>query len=105
VRVVTSGTVPALPMTRAMTVDLLMGVAALLLGLALAGFSAPLADLMREGDERLREQHPWVQAYEPQAGPLATAVGRWWILRSWLLISSAGFVSVGAALVLRALAA
>jgi hypothetical protein len=85
-----------------MVIDLVMGMSALLIGVALTGFSAPLADLMKEGDERYREDHPWVQAYEPQAGWLATDSGRWWILRSWLLFFAAGFVVVGGALLVRA---
>ena len=84
-----------------MTVDLVMGFASLLIGFSLAGFSAPLANLMQEGDERYREEHPWVQAYEPQAGWLATDNGRWWILRSWLLLFSLGFAVIGALLVAR----
>ena len=85
-----------------MTIDLLMGFASLLIGFTLSGFSAPLAHLMKEGDERYREEHPWVQAYEPQVGWLATDTGRWWILRSWLLLAAMGFAVIGALLVARA---
>ena len=87
-----------------MDIDLVMGAAALVIGIALVAFSARLADLMQEGDERLREEHPWVEAYEPQAGVLASTTGRWWILRGWLLGCSTGFALVGTLLVLRALA-
>ena len=80
-----------------------MGLAALIIGIALLAFSAPLAHLMQEGDERLREEHPWVEAYEPQAGILASATGRWWILRGWLLGCAGGFGLVGALLLVRAL--
>jgi len=83
-------------------VDLVMGAVAVGLGLALIGFSAPLADLMKEGDERYRG-HPWVEAFEPDQPWLETDSGRWWILRSWLLLSAAGFVAIGALLLLRAL--
>ncbi len=84
-----------------MIVDLLMGSTALVIGIALSGFSAPLAHLMQEGDERYREDHPWVQAYEPQVGFLATDSGRWWLLRGWLLFFAVGFAIVGALLVAR----
>ena len=84
-----------------MIVDLVMGIAALLIGLWLGVCSAPLADQLQEGDERYREDHPWVESFEPQAGWLATADGRWWILRGWLIASAAGFVIVGCALALR----
>jgi hypothetical protein len=86
-----------------MIVDLLMGIAALSMGSWLGVCSAPLADQLQEGDEQYRERHPWVESFEPQAGWLATADGRWWILRGWLLASAVAFVGIGAALVLRAL--
>jgi hypothetical protein len=86
-----------------MLLDLVMGVTALMIGLWLAVCSAPLADHLQEGDQRYRENHPWVESFEPQAGWLATADGRWWILRGWLLASAFGFVGVGGALLLRAL--
>jgi hypothetical protein len=85
-----------------MIVDLVMGLTAVTLGLLLTAYSSRLADLLQEGDDRWREEHPWVQAFEPQVGPLATDRGRWWILRSWLLVSSFGFCVVGFALVGRA---
>ena len=80
-----------------------MGVTALLLGLWLGVCSGPLADQLQEGDERVRERHPWTEAFEPQAGLLATADGRWRVLRGYLLASALGFAGIGAALVLRAL--
>jgi hypothetical protein len=86
-----------------MIVDLVMGAASLLIGLWLTVCSGPLADHLQEGDNRYREHHPWVEAFEPQSGWLASAAGRWWILRGWLLASALGFVGVGGALVLRAL--
>ena len=84
-----------------MILDLVMGLTALLIGIWLGVCSAPLADQLQEGDERYREEHPWVEAFEPQAGWLATADGRWWILRGWLLASALGFVGIGAALTIR----
>jgi len=81
-----------------------MGCAALVIGIALVAFSAPLANHMQEGDERLREEQPWVESFEPQARVLASSTGRWWILRGWLLGCAAGFGLVGALLVLRAVA-
>jgi hypothetical protein len=86
-----------------MVVDLVMGIVAVAIGGWLGLWSAPLADHLREGDERYREQHPWVESFEPQVGWLATADGRWWILRGWLLASALAFAGIGAALVLRAL--
>ena len=86
-----------------MAIDLAMGAAALLIGLWLAVCSAPLADHLQEGDERVREQHPWVESFEPQAGFLATADGRWWILRGGLLASALGFAGIGGAIVVRGL--
>ena len=85
-----------------MVIDLVMGASAVLLGLVLAGFSAPLALLMREGDERWRDERPWTAAYEPQVGFLASDRGRFWILRGWLLACAAGFAGIGIALLLRA---
>jgi hypothetical protein len=85
-----------------MVVDFVMGISAVLIGLALVGFSAPLADLMQEGDERYREQHPWVESYEPQVRWLETTTGRWWVLRSWLLLGALGFLVIGTMLVVRA---
>ena len=84
-----------------MIIDLVMGAAALMIGLWLGVCSGPLADHLQEGDERYREDHPWVESFEPQVGFLATADGRWWILRSWLLVSAVGFAGVGLALTLR----
>jgi hypothetical protein len=85
-----------------MLIDLVMGLTALAVGVWLGVCSGPLADHLQEGDDRYRENHPWVEAFEPQTGYFATADGRWWILRGWLLASALGFVVVGAALLLRA---
>ena len=93
---------PLLPITPVVILDLAMGYAALLLGGLLAGFSGPLATLMREGDDGWRERG-WTQAYEPDVGFLESDRGRWWIFRSWLLLSAAGFTVVGAGLLVRAL--
>lgn len=84
-----------------MVIDLLMGFTALAIGLWLAVCSGPLADHLQEGDQHLREQHPWTEGFEPQASFLASADGRWWILRGWLLASALGFAVVGTGLVLR----
>ena len=84
-----------------MDLDLLMGLTALAIGVALTAFSAPLARSLREGDDQWREQHPWTAAYEPQTTWTATDRGRFLILRGWLLASSAGFVVVGAGLLMR----
>ena len=86
-----------------MVIDIVMGATSALIGLWLAVCSGPLADHLQEGDERVRERHPWAESFEPQAGFLATADGRWWILRGWLLACSAAFAGIGAALVLRTL--
>jgi hypothetical protein len=91
-----------LPIIGDMVIDYLMGVSGLLLGTLLVAFSARLADLMQEGDEMYREQHPWVESYEPQVRWLASTTGRWWILRSWVLLAAVGFCLIGAMLVLRA---
>ena len=86
-----------------MVVDLAMGFTALAIGLWLGVCSGPLADQLQEGDEQYRENHPWVEVFEPQTGWLATADGRWWILRGWLLASALGFAGIGAALAVRGL--
>ncbi len=82
--------------------DLVMGQAALVLGALLVLFSGQLASLMREGDDGWRERG-WTQAYEPDVGFLASDRGRWWIFRSWLLVSAGGFLVVGVGLVARSL--
>ena len=84
-----------------MIIDCVMGLTAMAIGLWLVVCSAPLADHLQDGDNSYRENHPWVEAFEPQGGWLATADGRWWILRSWLLLSSLGFLVVGGGLILR----
>jgi hypothetical protein len=84
-----------------MIVDLVMGLSALLIGVWLLVCSGPLADFMQEGDERIRERNPWVETFEPRSGFFATADGRWWILRGWLIAASLGFAGIGLALVLR----
>ncbi len=83
-----------------MVLDLVIGNASVVLGALLAIFSAPLATLMREGDDGWRERG-WTQAYEPDTAFLESDRGRWWIFRCWLLLSAAGFVVVGAGLLLR----
>ncbi len=79
-----------------------MGLAALGIGSALLAFSAPLAHLLREGDEHYR-QIPWAQAFEPSDGWLASDTGRWRLFRGWILAGGAGFLCVGTGLLLRAL--
>ena len=82
--------------------DLLVGSASSLIGVLLVSFSSPLATLMREGDDGWRERG-WTQSYEPDMAFLESDRGRWWIFRSWLLLSATAFVVVGTGLVLRAL--
>ena len=83
--------------------DLLMGLAAILLGALLAAYSGPLAHHLKEGDERYRERFRWVQGVEPRQGLLATDRGRWWLLRGWMLVTALGYAAVGVLLALRAL--
>ncbi len=85
-----------------MVLDLVIGYSSLVIGALLLAFSAPLATLMREGDDGWRERG-WTQAYEPDVGFLESERGRWWIFRCWLLLSAAGFLVVGGGLVVRAL--
>lgn len=84
-----------------MWIDLLMGTAAIVLGAALAAYSRPLADHLQDGDDRYRERFPWVQAFEPQAGRLATAAGRWVLLRGAVLAAALAYAGVGIALASR----
>ena len=85
-----------------MVLDLVMGYGSVVLGALLIVFSSPLATLMREGDDGWRERG-WTQAYEPNAAFLESDRGRWWIFRSWLLLSATGFVVIGTGLLVRAL--
>jgi len=82
-------------------VDLVMGASSGFIGALLIACSVPLADLMKEGDDRWRG-HPVFSRFEPTTGPLATDEGRWWALRAWLLLSAVGFVVVGGGLLVRA---
>jgi hypothetical protein len=82
--------------------DLVMGSASIVLGTLLVIFSAPLATLMREGDDGWRERG-WTQAYEPDVSFLESDRGRWWIFRCWLFLSAAGFLAIGVGLDGRAL--
>jgi hypothetical protein len=86
-----------------MVLDLVLGTASMLMGSLLLAFSAPLATLMREGDDGWREERSWTQAYEPDVAFLESDRGRWWIFRSWLLLSAVGFVVIGSGLLLRSL--
>jgi hypothetical protein len=83
-----------------MVLDMVIGITSLLIGALLLSFSAPLATLMREGDDGWRE-NGWTQSYEPDAAFLESDRGRWWIFRGWLLLSATGFVVIGAGLALR----
>ncbi len=87
-----------------MVLDLILGAVAVAIGASLLTYRSPLAQLMREGDDHWREQHPWTAAYEPQAAVLSSAEGRLRVFRTWLVVSAAGFAAVGAGLLLRALA-
>jgi hypothetical protein len=81
-------------MMEIVVIDLLIGSASVLVGALLLAFSSPLATLMREGDDGWRERG-WTQAYEPDTAFLESDRGRWWIFRSWLLLSAVGFMVVG----------
>jgi hypothetical protein len=85
-----------------MLIDLVMGIVAVLIGTALFTENAALAAHMKDGDDRYRG-HPWLQAFEPSRGPLATDTGRVLAFRIWIGGSGALFIAVGAALVLRGL--
>lgn len=84
-----------------MVIDLVMGFVAVLMGTALFTQNATLALHMKDGDDRYRE-HPWLQAFEPTRGPLATDAGRIMAFRIWIGGSGALSIAVGAALILRA---
>ncbi|HEX8205757.1 MAG TPA: hypothetical protein VF587_06845 [Solirubrobacteraceae bacterium] len=86
-----------------MVLDIVMGYTAVILGALLIVFSGQLATLMREGDDGWRERG-WTQAYEPDVAFLESERGRWWIFRSWLLLSATGFIVVGAGLLIRTFA-
>ncbi len=83
-----------------MTIDLVMGTLGALIGAALLLRSAHLAGLMKEGDDRYRH-HPWLQRFEPDAGPLATDHGRVAAFRAWILVSGAAFLAMSTALLVR----
>jgi hypothetical protein len=83
-----------------MAIDLLMGLAGVLIGAGLLLRNTHLATLMKEGDEHYRG-HPWLRVFEPTEGPLATESGRFVVFRGWILVSGAGFLAVGAALLAR----
>ena len=87
-------------MTGGMTIDLIMGALGALIGVALMARHAHLAGLMKEGDERYRE-HPWLQAFEPDSGRLATDSGRVEAFRAWFLVSGAAFLAMSVALLVR----
>jgi hypothetical protein len=84
-----------------MAIDLVMGVLGAMIGVGLLLGNANLALLLKEGDERYRD-HPWLQAFEPSDGPLATDAGRVTAFRAWFVVCGAGFVVVGVALMVRA---
>jgi hypothetical protein len=84
-----------------MAVDLLMGALGALIGIGLLLRNAQLAALLKEGDDQYRH-HPWLSAFEPSDGPLATDAGRVMAFRGWYIVCGAGFALIGAALVVRA---
>ncbi len=83
-----------------MTVDLVMGALGALIGTALLVRRTHLAHLLREGDERYRD-HPWLQAFEPGSGPLATDQGRVEAFRVWFVVTGAAFMAMSVALLVR----
>ncbi len=85
-----------------MVTDLVMGIAAVLIGSALFTENPTLASYMKEGDDRYRG-HPWLRLFEPTRGPLATESGRILAFRIWIGGSGAGFLAVGAGLIFRGL--
>jgi hypothetical protein len=85
-----------------MAVDLIMGALGALIGLSLLARNEVLAAYMKEADDRYRS-HPWLQAFEPTGGPLATDSGRITAFRAWMVVSGAAFLAVGLALLGRAL--
>jgi hypothetical protein len=87
-------------MKESMLLDLILGITSLLIGLLLVAYNPRLATLMREGDDGWRERG-WTGTYEPNVAFLESDRGRWWIFRSWLLLSATGFVVIGAGLLLR----
>lgn len=85
-----------------MTIDLVMAAVGALIGMTLILSSSTLALYMKEGDDRYRE-HPWLQAFEPSAGPLTTDDGRIAAFRAYYVVAGAGFLAVAGALVARSL--
>ncbi len=77
-----------------------MGLVGMTLGVLLLTQNTTLALFMKEGDDKYRG-HPWLRAFEPQSGPLATDAGRIAAFRAWVLVTAAGFLAVGAGLALR----
>ncbi len=93
-----------LPIYQHMELDLFFGILALSIGGALAAFSAPLTEALREGDDRWRDERPWTQSFEPRA-LRASDQARFLLIRGYLLGCAAGFVVVGVGLASRGLAA
>ncbi len=89
-----------LPIYQHMELDLFFGILALSIGGALAAFSAPLTEALREGDDRWRDERPWTQSFEPRA-LRASERGRFLVFRAYLLTCSSAFIVVGVGLALR----
>ena len=85
-----------------MTIDLVMAALGVLMGTALVVRSAQLALHLKEGDDHYRE-HPWIQAFEPTQGRLATDDGRVAAFRAYFVVAGAGFILLSAMLAGRAL--